>query len=244
MTDPILKIGQGGLETTEEKIKALTNRMVNAETPGFKGSDVVVRSFPLELAQAEKRLQAEQPQVEGTFINHTRGSLIRTGNQTDLALGADGFFVILCPWGEGYTRDGRFEVDAQGRLVSTVGKYPLLGQSGPIMVNPGSDLTISQVGEVKSDQAVSDRIRVVNFEKKQDLEQVSGSIFRSNSSQTALQEVGSPRLVQGYVEASNSNIVDEMMNLILLNRIYNLDTKIVSTRDGMLSRAIEMGKAQ
>jgi flagellar basal-body rod protein FlgG len=50
--------------------------------------------------------------------------------------------------------------------------------------------------------------------------------------------------VQGYVEASNSNIVDEMMNLILLNRIYNLDTKIVSTRDGMLSRAIEMGKAQ
>ena len=52
MTDPILKIGQAGLETTEEKVKALTNRMVNAEPPGFKGSEVVVRSFPLELAAA------------------------------------------------------------------------------------------------------------------------------------------------------------------------------------------------
>lgn len=244
MTDPILKIGQAGLETTEEKVKALTNRMVNAETPGFKGSEVVVRSFPLELAQAEKRLQSQQPKVEGTFVNYTRGSLIRTGNPTDLALGADGFFVVLCPWGEGYTRDGRFEVDAQGRVVSTVGKYPLLGQSGPILVTPGSTVSISQIGEVKSDQTVSDRIRVVNLQNKQDLEQVSGSIFRSNSSQTELLEMESPRLVQGYVEASNSNIVDEMMNLILLNRIYNLDTKIVSTRDTMLSRAIEMGRTQ
>ncbi|MBI5699506.1 flagellar hook basal-body protein [Candidatus Saganbacteria bacterium] len=244
MTDPILKIGQAGLETTEEKVKALTNRMVNAETPGFKGSEVVVRSFPLELAAAEKRLQPEKPQVDGTQINFTRGSLIRTGNPTDLALGADGFFTVLCPWGEGYTRDGRFEVDAQGRVVTVAGKFPLLGQNGPIVVTPGSEISISSQGEVKTDQSVSDRIRIVNFQNQQELEQVNGSIFKTSAAQAAIVDVESPRLVQGYVEASNSNVVDETMNLILLNRIFTLDTKIVSTRDAMLSRAIEMGKTQ
>ncbi|MFA4905319.1 MAG: flagellar hook basal-body protein [Candidatus Margulisiibacteriota bacterium] len=244
MTDPILKIGQAGLETTEEKVKALTNRMVNAETPGFKGSEVVVRSFPLELAAAEKRLQPEKPQVDGTKINFARGSLIRTGNQTDLALGADGFFTVLCPWGEGYTRDGRFEVDPQGRVVTVAGKFPLLGQNGPIVVTPGSEISISSQGEVKTDQSVSDRLRIVNFQNQQELEQVNGSIFKTAAAQPAVIDVESPRLVQGYVEASNSNVVDETMNLILLNRIFTLDTKIVSTRDTMLSRAIEMGKTQ
>ena len=244
VNDPILRIGEAGLETTDQKVRALMNRMVNAQTPGFKSSDVIVRSFPLELEAAEDKLQSQQPQVDGTFYNHIQGSLIRTGKPTDFALGADGFFVILGDWGEGYTRDGRFSVDPEGRLVTTVGNFPVLGQSGPIIIPPGSDINVAEGGEIRADGQLLDNLRVVNFDRKQELESLNGSIFRDPGNRLLMTEVTAPRIVQGYVEASNVNIVDEMMQLIYVNRVYNMDTKIVSTRDSILSRAIEMGKVQ
>ena len=244
MSDSILRIGQSGLETTDEKVKSLMNKMVNAETPGFKSSDVTVRSFPLELEAAQKRIQAETPQVEGTFYNHMQGSLIRTGKNTDLALGSDGFFVILCPWGEGYTRDGRFTINSEGQIVTTVGNYPLLGQNGPLQITPGTEIEIGQDGEVRSGSTVVDRIRVTNFAEKQELESVNGIIFKNTDQQLAPVEIDSPRIISGYIEASNVNIVDQMMEMIYLSRIYSLDTKIVQARDAALTRALDMGKVQ
>ncbi len=244
MTDPILSIGQSGLETTDEKIKSLVNRMANAETPGFRSSDVVVRSFPLELEAAQNKIQSEAPHTEGTFYNHAKGAMIRTGGKTDFALGSDGFFVVSCPWGEGYTRDGRFTIDQEGKIVSTVNKFPLLGQNGPITVAPGSDIELNQAGELMVSGSVVDRIRVVNFQSLQQLESVNGSIFKNtNQKQTPL-EVDSPRMIQGYVEASNANGVDQMMDLVLLNRIYDMDTKIVTIWDQNATKAMEMGKVQ
>ena len=113
MTDRILEIGEAGLETTDEKVKKLMDNMVGAQVPGYRKSDVVVRSFPLELQSAQQRLSssASKPMVEGTFYNNIHGALIKTDNQLDLALGSDGFFVVSGSWGEGYTRDGRFHLD-------------------------------------------------------------------------------------------------------------------------------------
>ncbi|KAF0133479.1 MAG: flagellar basal-body rod protein FlgG [Candidatus Saganbacteria bacterium] len=244
MNDPILSIGQAGLETTDEKVKSLMNRMVNAETPGFKGSEVVIRSFPQELQSAEKKYQAEEPRVEKTFYNHAKGPLIKTGGLTDFALGNDGFFVVLCPFGEGYTRDGRFTIDEEGKLVSTVGKYPMLGQNGIIRVPLNQPFEMSQSGEIKAGNNPIDRIRVVNFDLLNSLESVNGVIFKNPENKLQAKEIDSPRVIQGYVEASNVNVVDQMVDLIYLNRIYNLDTTIIRSRDGNLSRAIEMGKSQ
>lgn len=244
VNDPILRIGEAGLETTDQKVKALMNRMVNAETPGFKGSDVVIRSFPLELAAAQQKIESQKPQVEGTFYSHVQGSLIRTGRPLDMALGADGFFCVMGDWGEGYTRDGRFTLDAEGKLVTTAGGYPVLGRSGPIYLPPGSEVSITENGEVHSEGQHIDIIRVVKFDSKAELQSLNGSVFRDPSSRLVLSEVASPRIVQGYVEASNVNIVDDMMQLVYLNRLYNIDAKIVATRDTILSRANEMGRVQ
>jgi flagellar basal body rod protein FlgG len=218
--------------------------MVNAETPGYKGSDVLIRSFPLELQAAEKKIQAEEPRVEGNFYNQTKGPLVNTGSKTDFALGSDGFFVISAPWGEGYTRDGRFTIDNEGKMVSTAGHHPLLGQNGPIIVPLGSDIEVSQTGEIRIGDNVVDRIRVINFETLKELESVNGSIFKNSNAGISPIEVASPRIVQGYIESSNTNAIDQMMELIVVNRLYNMDAKIISTRDGTLSKALEMGKTQ
>ena len=244
MADPILEIGAAGLETTDEKVKSLVNRMVNAETPGFKSSDVSVRSFPLELESAQQRIGSQKPAVDGTYYDHSQGTLIRTGKPTDLALESSGFFVVSCPWGEGYTRDGRFTVDKDGRMVSTVGNYPLLSNSGPVVVDPNIPISISEIGELKQDTTSLGKIRVVDFSDKQALESVNGVIFRDPSKTAAANEISNPQIIQGFIEGSNAKAVDQMVDLIQLSRIYNMDAKIVSVRDGIMTKANEIGKMQ
>lgn len=244
MSDPILEIGAAGLDTSDEKVKSLMTRIINTETPGFKTSDVTIRSFPLELEEAQNRFNSQKPEVEGTYYNHIQGALVRTGKQTDMAMGIPGFFVVACPWGEGYTRDGRFTINKDGNLVSSVGNYPLLGQNGPISIPASANVSIAETGEIRADAEYVDKIRTVDFQDKQALQSVNGVIFRDLNSNMIPSAISNPRIVQGFVEASNASIIDQMMDMITISRIYDFNTKIISTRDSMMTSAIELGKNQ
>ena len=248
MQDRILQISESGIETADLKVKSLMQNMVNARTPGFKESDVVVRAFPLYLERAEARQRAgtvagETSRAEGVFQNPIPGTLLQTGKDTDLAIAGDGYFVIQCPWGEGYTKDGRFRKDTQGSWKSINGDYPLMGMSGAIEVSPGSEITISPQGEVLADKVMVDKIRIVDFAHRDKLGSVGGTIFRMPEGKNLETiELSTPRILQGYLETSNVNVINQMVNLILLSRIYGVNTKVVQTRDLVLSRALEMGK--
>lgn len=241
MGDRILEVGGAGIEGTDAKVRALMNNMVNSETPGYRKSDVVIKSFPTYLEEAHARSSTQVPQIEGTYYNQNPGTLLRTGNKTDLAIGGSGFFVVETPQGEGYTRDGRFTLDREGRLVTVSGNYPVIGLGGQIMVAPGSDVEFASDGKVRVKDDIVNTVKVVKFEDLSVLKPLSGSIFQA-AGRPNIETVESPRVVSGYVEASNVNIIEEMMNLIYLSRVYGIDAKIVSNRDAMLSRAIEMGK--
>jgi flagellar basal-body rod protein FlgG len=242
MTDRILEIGSAGLESTDQRVKKLMDNMVNSEVPGYKKSEAVVRGFPLELEAATQRISSMKPQTEGSFYSNIQGALIKTGGKLDLALGSDGYFVVAGTWGEGYTRDGRFRLDKEGRLLSVAGNFPVLGQNGPIVVNPGADIEFTQTGDIKIDGETIDRIRVVAPEVRDSLDSLNGSIFKKKDPYAVLLEVESPRVIQGYVEASNVNIIDQMMEMIYLERIYNINTKLIQSRDAELTRAIELGR--
>jgi len=244
MSDPILEIGAQGLETTDQKMQSLMNRMVNTDTPGFKSSDIAIRSFPEELQNAQNRLQAQKPKVDGSFYDFTPGSFSHTGKNTDFAIGVPGFFVVLCPWGEGYTRDGRFYVNRDGELVSTVGNYPLLGKNGNISIPPGSVITVSDDGQIYTETQVIDKIRIVDFENKQALQSINGVVFRDSLGNLSMQEIENPHIVQGFVEASNSDIVNQMKDLVIVSKQYEFDTKIISNRENAMSQAIGLAKTQ
>lgn len=242
MTDRILEIGSAGLESTDERVKKLMDNLANSEVPGYKKSEAVVGSFPLELENATRQASAAKPRVEGSFYSHIQGALVQTNGKLDLALGSDGYFVLAGPWGEGYTRDGRFKLDKDGRLISVAGNYPVLGQNGPIIVTPGAAVEFSQAGDVMIDGVKVDGLRVINPEDKNSFESLNGSLFKKKDRLSVVREVDRPRVIQGYVETSNVNVVDQMMEMIFVGRLYNLDAKIISTRDGNLAKAMEMGK--
>jgi flagellar basal-body rod protein FlgF len=242
MTDRILDIGSAGLESSDQRVKKLMDNVVYSEVPGYRKSEAVVRAFPTELEAATQRISSMKPQVEGTFYSHIQGALVKTGGKLDLALGSDGYFVITGPWGEGYTRDGRFRLDKEGRMLSVAGNFPVMGSSGPIMVPPGANVEVTQSGMVKIDGEEVDQLRVVNPERREDLVSLNGSIFRLRDSSAVMQEIESPRVIQGYVEASNVNIVDQMMEMIYLERIYNINAKLIQSRDAELARAMELGR--
>jgi flagellar basal body rod protein FlgG len=241
MGDRILEVGGAGIEGMDAKVKVLMNNMVNSETPGYRKSDVVIKSFPTYLEAAQVKSSTQVPRVEGVYHNQTPGTLLRTGNKTDLAIGGDGFFVVETPDGAGYTRDGRFTLDQDGRLITVAGNFPVIGTSGPITVPPGSQIEFTGDGKISVDGVEVNTIRIVKFEKPTELEPITGSLFRANDKMNT-ETLGYPRIVSGYVEASNVDIIEEMMNLITMSRVYNIDAKIISNRDAMLSRALEMGR--
>ena len=242
MTDRILEIGKAGLESTDQKVRKLMDNMVNAEVPGYKKSDAVIRGFPLELESATRRINSIKPQVEGTFYSNIQGALIKTDGKLDLALGSDGYFLVSGPWGEGYTRDGRFRLDKDGRLLTVAGNFQVMGESGQIIVPSGAEVEFTQDGDLKVDGQVVNRIKVVNFESQDSIESLNGSIFKKKDEYAVALDVDKPRVIQGYIEASNVNIVDQMMEMIYLERIYGLNAKMIQNRDASLARAMELGK--
>jgi flagellar basal-body rod protein FlgG len=243
MTDRIFEIGEAGLESSDQKVRRMMDNMVGSEIPGYKQADVSVRGFPLEMEKASRRIDAMKPQVEDTFYNQIQGALIKTNGKLDMALGSEGYFVVAGPWGEGFTRDGRFRLDKDGRMLTVAGNLSVLGENGPIIIPQGAEVEVTQVGEIKVDGLVVDRVRVALPEGGVGLDSLNGSIFQRNNPGVVMTEVEKPRVIQGYVEASNINIVDQMMEMMELERTYSVNSKVIQTRGDMLTKAMELGRA-
>jgi flagellar basal-body rod protein FlgG len=251
-----------GMAAQELNVETISNNIANMNTIGFKRQ---VAEFQDLLYQNVERM-GSQTSDAGTVVPtgiqvgsgvktgsiyrvRDQGALTQTSNQLDLAVNGRGLFEVLLPSGEiAYTRAGNFSVDDTGTIVTSDG-YAV--QPKTTIPQNATQVTISSTGQVQATipgqtaPQVVGQLQLATFFNEAGLEATGGNLFlQSNSSGAAV--VGKPgdpgfgSVKQGYTEASNVDAVTEITNLITAQRAYEMNSKVVTSADQMLSTTTQM----
>lgn len=230
----------------------LVNNVVNAETSGYKSGQLLSRSFSEMLINRinDPAVLAYNQQVgplgpgihiDEIYTDFTQGPLEATDRPQDLALAGDGFFVIQTPDGERYSRDGSFLISPAGYLTTSDG-WPVLGQNGRIYVN--DSFLVSEHGLISQDGAYVDRLRLVSFTDPGQLRKEGNNLYL-NYGGSALQEAGDTLVKQGYLENSNLDLAQTMVDMIKISRMHEINQRVIRMIDGTLDKAVnEVGRVR
>jgi len=220
----------------------ITHNLANVSTVGYKRR---FNEFVNALANREEQTGSEGGEeiTPKGVIDFSQGGVQQTGRPLDFALYGMGFFVIETPEGALYTRNGVFHTNQQGQIVDCQGRL-VGGQAGPIVIPSGtalSELNVSEDGNVSIGGASVGKLRLVDFgENQSQLVSVGGSCFQPPAGVLPA-PAGETSVKQGYRESSNVNVVEELVKLIAVTRLYESNMKILTTQqknsDSILSVA-------
>lgn len=221
-----------------KKQEASANNIANASTPGYKKERIFTKELSrAELKIAHKRNDWEQPMVDKSYTSFAPGVFDHTGNPLNLAIDGDGFFQIELPDGtKALTRNGAFSVSPQGFLEIPGGAL-VMGEGGAITVGSG-DVDVSSTGIVSSDGLTVGQITPVTVNDLQSLEKIGSSMFVVPEGEELIPETKST-IQQGYLEASNVDIVREMIEMIISFRNFEADSKSISVQDQSLEHLFQ-----
>ena len=256
-----LWISKTGLDAQQTQMDVISNNLANVSTTGFKGSravfeDLIYQTLRQPGAQSTQQTQIPSGLQIGTGVRpisterlQTQGNLTQTGNNFDIAVQGAGFFQVLMPDGTtSYTRDGSFTQNNQGQLVTSSG-YPLQPAItvpiNALSVTIGTDGTVSITQPGSSATTQIGAISLATFINPTGLQSAGQNLYQETaSSGTANVTVpgtnGAGSLNQGYVEASNVNVVSELVNMIQTQRAYEINSKAITTSDQMLQKLSQM----
>lgn len=238
-----------GMLAQQLNVDNTANNLANVNTNGFKKSrvefqDLMYESLRSSGGQAVEVGYGVKPAA--TTRNFSQGNIEETGQPLDVAILGDGFFQVTLPDNQtAYTRDGSFKVDASGRLVTAGGLALVVDGGGTIPA--GAELQIAANGELsyrdaKGQSVAAGKIRLANFTNPAGLEAIGQNLYRPTeaSGQATPGDPGQGglgTLQQRYLERSNVQVVEEMVNLIVAQRAYELSAKVVQAADEMLGQA-------
>jgi flagellar basal-body rod protein FlgG len=256
-----LFIAKTGLEAQQTQLDVITNNLSNVSTNGFKRSravfeDLLYQNVRQPGAQSSQQTNLPSGLQIGTGVRavateriFTQGNPQATGNSKDLMINGSGFFQVLLPDGTtGYTRDGSFQSDANGQLVTSSG-YVI---QPSITVPPNAQtITVARDGTVSvtlpntAAPAQIGTLQLATFVNPAGLEAKGENIYvETGASGTANVNTpgtnGAGVLMQGYVETSNVNVVEEMVNMIQTQRAYEINSKAITTSDQMLQKLSQL----
>ena len=222
----------------------VANNIANMNTHGFKSEKVMFVEHLVKSQGGAKIRPTKLAYVRdiATMTDMSTGQMEKTGNPFDLAITGEGFFVVQTEDGERYTRNGRFQLDDGGQIVTQTGD-PVLSSGGePFFLSPeDTEVTISRDGTVATNNGELGKIRLVTFENPQNLKRFANGLFASKSAPT---DVETPEIAQGTLEGSNIKPILEMAKLIEVSRKYDSARKFITREDERMRNMIkEMGSA-
>lgn len=256
-----LWISKTGLDAQQTQMDVISNNLANVNTSGFKRSravfeDLLYQTLRQPGAQSSQQTQLPTGLQLGTGVRpvateriFTQGNLQQTGNNYDVAIQGDGFFQVLMPDGStAYTRDGSFHTDSQGQIVTSSGfvvqpaiTVPANAQS--VTIARDGTVSVTVPGATSPTQVGS--MQLVTFANPAGLEAKGENLYVETSS-SGSPSTNSPGtngaglLSQGYVETSNVNVVEELVNMIQTQRAYEINSKAIQTSDQMLQRLAQL----
>lgn len=242
-----------GMQSQQTNLDVIANNLANVNTTGFKKSKAEFQDLLYQTTRSAGAEQGGGNQVPTSLqIGHgsrlistakvfTSGELTQTGEQLDVAINGDGFFEVQLPDGtRAYTRDGALKMASDGRITTSDG-LPLQGGFQPIPAGTTS-ITIAPSGEVTTMGASGTqnfRVQLVRFANPAGLESAGHNLYKETPA-SGTPELGNPNengfgeLQQHYLEMSNVKVVEEMVNMILAQRAYEVNSKAVQTADEMM----------
>ena len=265
--------GASGMRAQQWKLDAVANNLANVDVDGYKKDTAVHKAFPELLI---RRMEddgvylhpfgsADAAPIVGKlgtgvelnelYTDFQQGAMKETQSDFDIALDGKGFFAVMTPWGERYTRNGSFVLGKEGFLETKEG-YPVLGEKGPLRVKANNfqvdkqggvwinaqyaddpELMIGRESNTWDDTVLLDTLKVVDFDLDRYLQKQGSSLYRATdtSGEARFMETDRrPRVTQGFVEASNVDPVLEMVQMIEVNRAYEANQKVIQSEDSML----------
>ncbi|OAT36736.1 flagellar basal-body rod protein FlgG [Proteus myxofaciens] len=256
-----LWIAKTGLDAQQTNMDVISNNLANVSTNGFKRQRAVFEDLLYQTIRQPGAMTSEQTNAPsglqiGTGVRpvaterlHSQGNLAPTNGTRDVAIKGQGFFHVQLPDGtDAYTRDGAFQMDQNGQLVTTSGfqivpaiilpetaKKVTIGRDGTVSVEIEGSTAPQQVGQ----------LTLTTFINDSGLESVGENLYLETASSGAPTENapginGAGLLYQGYVETSNVNVAEELVNMIQTQRAYEINSKAISTSDQMLQKLTQL----
>jgi flagellar basal-body rod protein FlgG len=235
-------------------MNVISNNLANVNTTGFKRDravfeDLLYQNIRQAGGQTDATSQAPTGLMLGTGVRvvateklHSQGNMVNSQNPLDIAIAGDGFFQIAQSDGTiAYTRDGNFKLSATGQIVTSNGS---LLQPAITVPTTAASVTVGRDGTVSVElstggQQVLGQLQVARFVNPSGLQSMGQNLMKETPASGAPQVVrptqgGAGSLMQGTLEASNVNVVEEMVNMIETQRAYEINSKAISAVDGML----------
>jgi flagellar basal-body rod protein FlgF len=204
------------------QLEHISNNLANASTPGFKAEHLLT----LNTLQEESKPGDDTASLTTLVVDFAQGISQRTDNPLDLNLQGDGFFVVQTKDGQAYTRKGDFTLNSRNQIVTQAGD-PVVGEGGPITLNNGK-INVAKDGSVFVDGNQVGKLNIVDFADRQKLRNAGGGLYLDDES-ASLKKIDHPDIASGSIELSNVNVINEMANMIDMNRSFELYQKVIQT---------------
>jgi flagellar basal-body rod protein FlgG len=256
-----LWIAKTGLDAQQLNIDVVANNLANVSTTGFKRSRAVFEDLLYQILRQPGAKSSQQSEIPsglqlGTGVRpiateriFTQGNLTQTGNPLDLAINGNGFFQITLPDGTtAYTRDGSFQINSQGQLVTASGytvapAITIPANTLSITVSPDGIISVQQAGNPTPVQV--GQLQLASFINPAGLQSMGGNLYLETAASGA-PSTNTPGtnglgvLNQGYLETSNVNVAEELVKMIEAQRAFELNSRAITASDQMLQRLAQL----
>ena len=243
-----------GALSNEHRMNSIANNLSNVNTSGYKRDTLAFKDTFISFAHDQimepimnvrsKKLFPEpihvaKPRLALSLTDFSQGSLKMTGAPLDVGISGEGFFKIQTPDGEFYSRNGKFNRTTEGQLVTEQG-WPVLGEGGPITLLQG-EVEINGTGQVYSGGQLVGQLQLVTVDNLSALEKRGRNLYQVRDGVNAQEQPvpAGTSVQQGFLEASNVNVVSEMVNMIEAQRQFEAYTKVMKTTDDVDRKAYQ-----